>query len=236
MIARLFTQFLLAVALLTSSTVASARFIQVDPAPVEPNNIHSFNRYAYGNNNPYKYVDPDGRHPLLIFAAVGAATPAIANFGMRMAPYAQRGVAEAMTLVQRAASHPATLHAIELVEGLATGGPTSGVASGAAASSMAGKLLHSELVASEIASGHAFAKHVVQQGEFKALGISSRSQFEKHIEHVMNNPTATKSLSNGRSAVWHDAAGTVVIRNPKAADGGTAFQPSSGKAYFDNLQ
>ena len=97
MIARLFTQFLLAVALLTSSTVASARFIQVDPAPVEPNNIHSFNRYAYGNNNPYKYVDPDGRHPLLIFAAVGAATPAIANFGMRMAPYAQRGVAEAMS-------------------------------------------------------------------------------------------------------------------------------------------
>jgi len=44
--------------------VASARFIQIDPAPVDPNNIHSFNRYAYGNNNPYRYIDPDGRTPV----------------------------------------------------------------------------------------------------------------------------------------------------------------------------
>jgi filamentous hemagglutinin len=27
----------------------------------------------------------------------------------------------------------------------------------------------------------------------------------------------------------------VVIRNPGAADGGTAFSPTAGKAYFDNL-
>jgi RHS repeat-associated protein len=25
------------------------------------NGIHGFNRYTYGNNNPYKYVDPDGK-------------------------------------------------------------------------------------------------------------------------------------------------------------------------------
>jgi hypothetical protein len=25
---------------------------------------HSFNRFAYGNNNPYKYVDPDGHSPI----------------------------------------------------------------------------------------------------------------------------------------------------------------------------
>lgn len=29
--------------------------------PVGFTNIHTFNRYAYANNNPYKYVDPDGR-------------------------------------------------------------------------------------------------------------------------------------------------------------------------------
>ncbi|TVK90666.1 hypothetical protein AYI83_21545 [Shewanella algae] len=28
--------------------------------PVGFRDVHSFNRYAYGNNNPYKYVDPDG--------------------------------------------------------------------------------------------------------------------------------------------------------------------------------
>lgn len=29
-----------------------------------------FNRYAYANNNPYKYVDPDGRNPLAKLAQV----------------------------------------------------------------------------------------------------------------------------------------------------------------------
>jgi RHS repeat-associated protein len=36
------------------------RFMGVDPVPFQENVVHSFNRYAYGNNNPYKYVDPDG--------------------------------------------------------------------------------------------------------------------------------------------------------------------------------
>jgi RHS repeat-associated protein len=48
------------------------RFVGVDPKAVDPENLHSFNRYAYGNNNPYKFVDPDGRNPLLL-AAVGLA-------------------------------------------------------------------------------------------------------------------------------------------------------------------
>ena len=42
------------------------RFMAMDPAAVNPNDPKSFNRYAYGNNNLYKYVDPDGRKPLAI--------------------------------------------------------------------------------------------------------------------------------------------------------------------------
>jgi len=37
------------------------RFMAVDPVEVDEANVHSFNRYAYANNNPYKYVDTDGR-------------------------------------------------------------------------------------------------------------------------------------------------------------------------------
>lgn len=40
------------------------RFTGIDPKEVDPNELHSFNRYAYANNNPYKFVDPDGRSPL----------------------------------------------------------------------------------------------------------------------------------------------------------------------------
>lgn len=39
----------------------AGRFMAVDPAGVDASNPHSFNRYAYAHNNPYKYVDPDGR-------------------------------------------------------------------------------------------------------------------------------------------------------------------------------
>ncbi len=40
---------------------AVGRFMGVDPNGFAETNPHSFNRYAYGNNNPYKYIDPDGR-------------------------------------------------------------------------------------------------------------------------------------------------------------------------------
>lgn len=42
------------------------RFLSIDPVDFTDKNIHSFNRYAYGNNNPLKFKDPDGRHPLLL--------------------------------------------------------------------------------------------------------------------------------------------------------------------------
>ncbi|MNF84422.1 hypothetical protein D3C84_667830 [compost metagenome] len=37
------------------------RFLAVDPASVQEDVPSSFNRYAYANNGPYRYVDPDGR-------------------------------------------------------------------------------------------------------------------------------------------------------------------------------
>ncbi len=37
------------------------RFTGIDPVGYQEDNIHSFNRYVYANNNPYKFVDPDGR-------------------------------------------------------------------------------------------------------------------------------------------------------------------------------
>jgi RHS repeat-associated protein len=39
------------------------RFLGVDPIHFNEASVHSFNRFAYGNNNPYKFRDPDGRSP-----------------------------------------------------------------------------------------------------------------------------------------------------------------------------
>jgi|GEM_PF-1651165 len=81
----------------------AGRFLSADPVPASP---ASFNRYWYANNNPYKYIDPDGRcvdgpscegmaqyfgghpdeaRPLVPFAAAGAAVaaaPILMNAGM----------------------------------------------------------------------------------------------------------------------------------------------------------
>lgn len=40
------------------------RFMSVDPESFKETNPKSFNRYAYSNNNPFRYVDPDGHEPV----------------------------------------------------------------------------------------------------------------------------------------------------------------------------
>jgi filamentous hemagglutinin len=50
----------------------------------------------------------------------------------------------------------------------------------------------------------------------------------------VQNPDEVKQLSNGRTAYWNDKEKMVVIHDPKSPDGGTAFRPTNGKAYFDN--
>ena len=48
----------------------AARFLSEDPVLTDANTGKSFNRYVYAENNPLKYIDPDGRSPIdVVFLA-----------------------------------------------------------------------------------------------------------------------------------------------------------------------
>lgn len=120
----------------------------------------------------------------------------------------------------------------------ATPGPVAvetGVAAetGASNAANAGRL-RAQLAGERIASGHAFDKHVIQGGEFP--GITTRPQFAAHIENAIKGASEYRELLRGRTAYWDSSTRTVVIRDPGAIDGGTAFRPTQGKTYFDNLR
>ncbi|RUO60189.1 hypothetical protein CWI71_07205 [Pseudidiomarina insulisalsae] len=64
------------------------RFYSNDPVGtlghLSQGSIQGFNRYAYANNNPYKYTDPDGRNPVCFtpWTAVACVSVAAAGFGI----------------------------------------------------------------------------------------------------------------------------------------------------------
>ncbi|PPT41588.1 hypothetical protein XarbCFBP8132_10740 [Xanthomonas arboricola] len=57
---------------------AIGRFISVDPVSTDVGTGFNFNRYWYGNNSPYAYIDPDGRATV----AIGRSGSAIAIGGV----------------------------------------------------------------------------------------------------------------------------------------------------------
>lgn len=112
---------------------------------------------------------------------------------------------------------------------------TSNVVDYPASSSLSGVRLNNKLIAQEIAGGHAFEKHVLYQGEYKGY-IRTRKQFADLIENIVYNHSDMKTFGKYKTAYWDNQSGTVVIRNPKAVDGGTAFRPNNNKLYYDRLK
>ncbi len=59
------------------------RFMGIDPQGFVESSLHSSNRYAYANNNPYKFVDPNGESPVLIVMGIGALVGGGVNAAMQ---------------------------------------------------------------------------------------------------------------------------------------------------------
>lgn len=127
------------------------RFLGFDPAGVDEGNPHSFNRYAYGNNNPNKYLDPDGRFPLLVLVY---AAPAVATLAARAAPFAQRAVAAAMNTVTTLTNSSAVVNVAESAASFLPGAPPTSVNPVVSAATPAKEAVLKVLEAAHPTSGH----------------------------------------------------------------------------------
>lgn len=56
------------------------RFISADTIVPDPVRNISFNRFAYGHNDPVNTIDPDGHNPLLVALGIGAVLGGIAGY------------------------------------------------------------------------------------------------------------------------------------------------------------
>jgi hypothetical protein len=88
--------------------------------------------------------------------------------------------------------------------------------------------------AQKIAYGHAYTDH---PEDFARQGIS-KDQLAQTIEKMMRESRNPGDLVVGRTpdgapAIYDPKTNLIVIRDPGAADDGTAFRPKAGEAYID---
>lgn len=139
------------------------RFMGVDPVGFQEGNVHSFNRYAYANNNPYKFVDPDGRIPVpvIIYGLVRASM---------WVAQRQAGLAAAATVGAEIATG-ASMGGVSAVEGISSKVVTNTV------SSTLARVVPSHIKSNTL--GAPGAKDVFVTNASELRGLSSKQIAEK---------------------------------------------------------
>lgn len=89
-------------------------------------------------------------------------------------------------------------------------------------------------IATAIANGHAYQKHVVDEKLFP--DVENREEFGSLIARVIANPSHHRELENEREAFYDKKSNIIVIYNPRARDKGTCFKPRGKLNYFNNLE
>jgi len=81
------------------------RFMSMDPVGFVATNPMSFNRYLYVNNNPYKYVDPDGRSPDILLSSDPTAYYTMRAEGAGVDSFSYSGASSTASMVSEEAAH-----------------------------------------------------------------------------------------------------------------------------------
>lgn len=102
-----------------------------------------------------------------------------------------------------------------------------------ARSAASGSRLNSQLIAEEVANGHALSKHVAN-GEFVPLGIRTKGQFQNVVEEIVSNPATPKRYAtDGTTYYLDEGTRTIVIRGQRGE--ATAFRPDYGIGWDEYL-
>jgi YD repeat-containing protein len=151
------------------------------------------------------------------FSAAGAITADVAAF---VGPV-KIGAGRAVVGVERVVGGRAAISGVEATENVGARSATARVG------------LNPQLIAEEVASGHALAKHLAA-GEFAPLGVRTKGQFQNFVEGIVGNPaTAKRYASDGTTFYIDDATRTVVIRGQRGE--ATAFRPDYGVGWDDYI-
>ena len=152
----------------------AGRMLSIDPVTTDANSGNSFNRYAYANNSPYKYIDPDGRE-------------AADKFGDEFKKQAEAGnskvfapmVPVAIAVTAGMAVLPA---AVAVAGGLSPAAATAAVGAGAKAAASLGKAAGKELSKQEAKSIRSLEKQI--------------EKHEQKITDFKENPSVRPGMEN----------------------------------------
>jgi hypothetical protein len=108
----------------------AGRFLSVDPVTTNAENGSFFGRYHYANNNPYKYVDPDGRSPVHVgLKALDLAVSSVeimSAFHSGGAGAGIRATVDALLSVPGARAGGAIMKGLDRIGGVAKGAKANG--------------------------------------------------------------------------------------------------------------
>lgn len=213
----------------------AGRFLATDPDPVNGTGSN-FNRYAYASNNPYRFVDPDGRRSRdleMIYKASGATPPprspndwlgpAIgAGLGIIMAPVVYVAGIEAGAAVMGNPYAAAQVFntTLEIAAGDALGGTSLAVGSAAAAKA-AGEVLDSLPSPRPFALGLAkyLDEFALQHDATTFRHFSDQSTWKRQVLERLADPDQKVLFNLHRVDAW---AG--ITRAARGVDGPTDWE------------